>query len=170
MKLTLLSSLFLTFLSSSFAANITAVQNGDWTSASTWDLNRAPADGDRVIIPAGKTVMFINVPYPQSNPPARPTLDIRIYGSLDFSSPGNDKLYLDIGSRIQIYSGGTLMTTTSSIEIIAIYNGSTDNTVWTGTPNTINGPASATSTSSGFTNALLPVTLRSFGMVKAELL
>ena len=152
--------------STATAADITAVQNGNWTTNSTWDLNRAPMDGDNVIIPVGKQVFFINVPYPQNNPPARPTLTIRIYGILDFSTPGNDKLYLDVGSFIQIYAGGKIQTTTTSTEIIAIYNGSTDNTVWTGNPNTVNGAAYATSTTAGFVNGILPLTLQSFTIEK----
>jgi hypothetical protein len=150
------------------AADITAVNNGDWITASTWDLNRAPMDGDNVIIPAAKQVFFINVPYPQNNPPARPTLTLRIHGILDFSTPGNDKLYLDIGSFIQIYAGGKIQTTTTSTEIIAIYNGTTDNTVWNGNPNTVNGAAYATSATSGFVSGILPLTLQSFTIEKAN--
>jgi len=158
--------IFLFLTNTLLAANITAVQNGNWTTASTWDVNRAPADGDDITIPAGITVMFVNTPYPQSNPSVRPTFTIRIYGTLDFSSPGNDKLYLDVGSKIQIYAGGSLITTTSSTEIIAIYNGVFDNTVWIGTPNTINGPAYATATTAGFVNGLLPIKLESFNIRK----
>ena len=150
------------------AANITAIQNGNWTSLSTWDLNRVPADGDNIIIPVGRTVMFMNTPYPQNNPPARPTLHIRIYGTLDFSSPGNDKLYLDAGSKIQIYPGGKISTSSSSTEIISIFNGVLDNTVWNGTPSTVNGSASATSTTIGFSNSLLPVKLTSFTIKRAD--
>ena len=151
-----------------FAANITAVQNGSWISAATWDLNRVPVDGDNITIPSGRTVMFMNTPYPQNNPPARPTLHIRIYGTLDFSSPGNDKLYLDAGSKIQIYPGGKIQTSSFSTEIIAIYNGLLDNTVWTGFPSPINGPASATATTLGFTNSLLPVKLTSFTIKRED--
>ena len=151
-----------------FAANITAIQNGNWTAAATWDLNRVPVDGDDITIPAGRTVMFNNTPYPQNNPPARPTFIIRISGTLDFSSPGNDKLYLDIGSKILIYPGGKIQTSSSSTEIISIYNGSLDNNVWTGSPSTINGPASATSTTIGFTNSLLPVKLESLSIIRTD--
>ena len=147
---------------SSSAAIITAVQNGNWTSASTWDASRVPQDADQVIIPASRTVTFTGSPYPKNTPLARPTLYIKIYGTLDFSTVGNDKMYLNAGSSIQIYSGGKIKTNNSSGEIIAIYNGSSDNTVWTGSPSTINGPASATATSAGFLNALLPVKLESF--------
>ena len=163
----LLTLLFIKISLASIAADITAVQNGSWTAPSTWDLNRAPADGDNVIIPAGILVTFINTPYPQNNPPARPTFQIKIFGTLDFSTPGNDKMYLDAGSSIQIYVGGKIQTTTSSTEIIAIYTGLLDNTVWIGTPSTINGPAFASATTLGFANGTLPVKIKSFEIQKS---
>jgi hypothetical protein len=161
---------FIFFLAASLpmrAAIITAVQNGNWTNASTWDLNRTPADGDKVVIAAGIVVMFVNTPYPQNNPVARPTFNVSIYGTLDFSSPGNDKMYLDAGSSIQIYAGGKIQTTTSSTEIIAIYNGSADNTVWTGSPGNVNGPAYANATTAGFASGILPVLIESFTIQRA---
>jgi hypothetical protein len=148
------------------AATITAVQNGNWTAASTWDAARVPQGNDEVVVPASLTVSFSGSPYPKNTPTVRPTLNIRILGTLDFSAVGNDKLYLGAGSTIQIFPGGKIQTNTSSSEIIAIYNGGSDNTVWTGTPATINGPASATATSSGFLNSLLPLTLESFTINK----
>jgi hypothetical protein len=148
------------------AATITAIGNGSWIAASTWDAGRAPLDNDIVVIPATKTVSFSGSPYPKNTPTVRPTLNIKIYGTLDFSAVGNDKLYLDAGSTIQIFSGGKIQTSTSSSEIIAIHNGTDDNTVWTGTPATINGPASATATSSGFANGVLPLKFESFTIKK----
>jgi hypothetical protein len=93
---------------------------------------------------------------------------INVYGVLDFSNAGNDKLYLDAGSVVQVFSAGSIRTSSSSGEIIAIYNGSNDNTVWTGSPSTINGPAYATATSSGFSNGILPVKLVSFEIKKTK--
>ena len=148
------------------AATITAVQNGNWTAAGTWDAARVPQDNDEIVIPALLTVSFTGSPYPKNTPTVRPTLNIKIHGTLDFSAVGNDKLYLNVGSTIQIFPGGKIQTNTSSSEIIAIYNGSDDNTVWTGTPATLNGPASATATSSGFSNSLLPLILESFTIKK----
>jgi hypothetical protein len=52
------------------------------------------------------------------------------------------------------------------MEIIAIYNGTTDNTVWTGSPAVITGPSNATATSSGFANGILPVKFESFTIKK----
>ena len=138
-----------------WAADITAIRNGSWTANSTWNLNRIPINNDVVIIPDGKTVMLAAAPYPKNNPAERPTLQIKIYGTLDFSDPGNDKLYLHQGSTIQIFAGGKIMTTSNNPEIVAIYNGTADNTVWSGDPSIINGPVAASSTSLGFAGSLL---------------
>jgi hypothetical protein len=163
-----LSSLLLLSGVFGMCAVITAVQNGNWTNNNTWDLVRAPQNADVVIIPAGITVYFQNSPYPKNDVDARPMLDIRISGSLDFSNAGNDKMYLDQGSTIQIFSGGKIETEHPSPEIIAIYNGTSDNTVWNGSPSTLDGPKSATGTSVGFTNVLLPLVLQSFNLEKID--
>jgi hypothetical protein len=148
-------------------AVITAISNGNWGSASTWDLNRSPDDNDDVVIPIGRQVFFSGSPYPKNNPSARPTLRIKIFGTFDFSNSGNDKLYLDAGSNIQIFTNGQIITTSTGNEIIAIHNGSSDNTVWNGSPAVINGPASATATTVGFQNGILPVKIESFTMKKS---
>lgn len=150
------------FAINSIAATITAIQNGNWSTASTWDLSRLPQHNDVVQIPAGITVYFQNSPYPKNEASARPTLDIRIFGTLDFSNAGNDKLYLGLNSTVQIYTGGMISTVMPGMEIIAIYNGNSDNTVWSGSPVSVDGPKSATGTSSGFLNTLLPLRLLSF--------
>jgi hypothetical protein len=167
-KSLLLSSLLLLSGVFGMCAVITAVQNGNWTNNNTWDLVRMPQNVDVVIIPAGITVFFQNSPYPKNDVDARPMLDIRISGTLDFSNAGNDKLYLDQGSTIQIFSGGKIQTTFPSPEIIAIYNGTSDNTVWNGSPASLDGPKSATGTSVGFTNVLLPLVLQSFDLEKID--
>jgi hypothetical protein len=156
------------FSSLSFSANIRAIQNGNWNTGTTWDVGRAPADNDVVTIPAGTQVDFTGSPYPKNTPSVRPTMFIKIYGTLDFSSVGNDKLYLDVGSVINIYSTGKIQTTASSSEIIAIYTGLIDNTVWIGTPSTLEGPATATATSLFFSNGILPVKLKSFDIKKTS--
>ena len=164
----LFSLLWLMYSPLVFAANITAIQDGSWMTAAIWDLGRTPQDNDVVFIPAGRLVFFSGAPYPKNTPAVRPTLTINIYGTLDFSNAGNDKLYLDAGSRIQIYSGGKIQTSASSSEIIAIFDGTNDNTVWIGTPSTISGPAYATATTIGFVNGILPVKLQSFVISKEK--
>jgi hypothetical protein len=79
---------------------ITAVvNNGDWASAATWNLNRVPQNGDTIYIPASKNV----------NLTTSVTLNgmvIKIWGSLSLSAGA--KLNLDTTSIIRVYSGGTI--------------------------------------------------------------
>lgn len=142
---------------------ITATQSGSWNTNSTWDLNRKPQDGDIVVIPSGITVLLGTTPYSKNPESTRPLLRINISGTLDFSGSGNDKLYLDNGSVIQIYSGGQIITDDPNTEVIAIYNGTIDNAVWNGTPATLSGPRFASAaTASTFSFGVLPIKLRSF--------
>jgi hypothetical protein len=156
------------FGSSSAAEIMAKPAGGEWETSNTWVGGSAPVDGDVVVIPQGTTVTFNATPYPVNNPSARPKLTLNIYGTLDFSGAGNNKLYLDAGSSIQLYGSGKITTTTNSNEIIAIYNGATDNIVWEGTPSTISGPSFASSTTTtatagyGFVGGILPVTLLGF--------
>ena len=149
-------------------ANITAVQTGNWSSHSTWDLDRVPTNNDIVIIPSGRTVYLRNTPYPKNNLNARPALEIKVYGTFDFSDAGSDKLYLDVGSNIQVFLDGKIRTSNNSNEIIAIYNGTSDNNVWDGSPSTLSGPLYATSTSSGFLNGVLPLRFVSFEISRSQ--
>ena len=168
MRIILVFSLCCAFSKLSFSGNIRAIQNGNWSTGTTWDLGRAPADNDVVTIPAGTQVNFTGSPYPKNTPSVRPTMFIKIYGTLDFSNAGNDKLYLGAGSIINIYSTGKIQTTAASSEIIAIYNGLIDNTVWIGTPSTVSGPATATANTLFFSNGVLPVKLKSFDVKKTS--
>lgn len=160
---TLISFVFLLNLFTEIhAADITAIKDGNWTAKASWDLNREPTTGDRVIIPVGRNITLNNTPYSKTNISARPVLTIEISGILNFSGSGTDRLYLNTGSIVQILSGGKIESNGHNQEIIALYNGSADNTVWTGTPITMGGPSYATSTSVGFLNGILPLTFVSF--------
>src|SRR5215467_10186847 len=80
---------------------ITAVSSsGNWKTGSTWNLNRVPANGDTVVIPAGDVVTIDNVQNLSSA-----TLYIKIYGTLQFS---NGKLWLGPNSAVIIFMGGAL--------------------------------------------------------------
>lgn len=149
-----------------YAGTITAIKDGSWSAKGTWDLHREPDDNDVVVIPSNRTVALKNTPYSKTNISARPQLTINIYGILDFSDNGIDKLYLASGSQIQIYENGRISTSAGSDEIIAIRNGSSDNIVWNGSPRTVNGAAYAMSTSVGFINAVLPLKFISFNAEK----
>jgi hypothetical protein len=151
-----------------YAGTITAIKDGNWSAKGTWDLHREPGDNDVVVIPSSRTVALKNTPYSKTNISARPQLTINIYGTLDFSDKGIDKLYLADGSKIQIYEDGRISTSSGSDEIIAIRHGSSDNTIWDGNPITVNGAAYAISTSGGFINAVLPLKFISFNAEKTN--
>lgn len=57
-------------------AIITSVKNGQWTAASTWDLNRLPVASDDIIIATGHTVTAYNNFISEKS--------LSIYGTLDY--------------------------------------------------------------------------------------
>ena len=160
MKTKLYTLLLFILISTGLAANPRTlnkaiVNNGDWSSASTWSLNRVPANNDSIVIPAGYTVIF-------DKTDSLDNLYIAIGGSLNFNQ--NNTLALDAASVVSILSGGTLTAThPTPNELLKIngvikYNGKTDGT--------LTGPTAATATTgsspSGFTLVTLPVNFVSF--------
>src|SRR5258705_12240200 len=107
--------------------------NGNWKNSSTWNLSRVPADGDTVVIPAGKIVVIDNVENLSTE-----SLYIKVYGILKFT---NGKLWLDNNSTIIIFNGGSITGTGSSSETLRI--GSVDK---------FSGGIDGTLTSAGFAN------------------
>src|SRR4051812_33903555 len=63
------------------AANnyMTAAQNGNWTSASTWSLGRVPKDSDTLVVDAGKTVTVDVVTQSYVH------MYVKVYGTLHFN-------------------------------------------------------------------------------------
>ena len=134
---------------------ITAVvNNGNWGTNSTWSLNRQPGNGDTVLIPANKTVLF------NTDENLNGVL-IRIYGVLNMNA--GKKLNLDNVSVIRVYPGGTIMGTGSSDQIRI---GSTH--VFDGSEPDITGPMFADQTTgSGFAPMqVMPVTFVNFYVTK----
>lgn len=148
-----LSALLLT--AASYAATITAVANGTWNTASTWDLGRVPAIADLVVIPSGITVtVTTNV-----NLNAGATT-VNSYGNLVLSG---GKLNFGTGSVVSIYSSGTLSGTGCNCETINI------NAVqkYNGTQPLLNGPVRANDASTGFQSfGTLPVKFISYNVMK----
>ncbi len=73
---------------------IYAVQNGSWTSNSTWNLNRQPANNDSIVIPSGKTVTL-------STDKSLSNVIIDIFGTLAIDEPsgGASSNSLDISTN-----------------------------------------------------------------------
>ena len=103
------------------AATITAsANNGDWTTASTWNLNRIPQSGDTIIIPAGKTVnVFTNVSVSGD-------VVVQVAGTLKFNHSA--KLNISAASKIILSVGGMITSNGSASDQIRI-GGST---IWKG--------------------------------------
>ena len=110
-------------------------------------LTSQPLDGDILVIAAGCTVS-ISGAISVTN-----TITINIYGQLKFPST-SDRLNMATGSRINVYSGGSI-TAASNSNQIKIGPGGAD---WSG-PGTLVGPAAVTASGSGST---LPIELVSF--------
>lgn len=145
----------------SFAAPVIKVNNnnGAWRNASTWDLNRAPMDGDTVIIPAGKTVLIDNN---WNIDPSR--LYIKVYGTLKTASSGS-KLIIGSGSTVIVYKDGVVSGAGSPSEIIKIGG----NTVFEGDYPAVTGPMMANVSTMGFqsfSQSALPVKFIGFTVAR----
>ena len=151
MKKLLLTIILITPMLLSFGAPVikAVINNGNWSSNSTWDLNRVPQIGDTVSIPTGKTVIISNFETVNG------FLYIKIYGVMKMSSGK-----LDIGNTgvIMVYTGGKISGTGCSCEQIRI--GGTKK--YKGDPDVL-GPQYASSSTSDFDPFIaLPVKYISF--------
>lgn len=108
---TLILSVFI--CSSIFASPINDnVNNGKWKNASTWDKGRKPADGDTIVIPAGKTVV-VNSWEVLNN------VYIKVYGTIKFSGVSS-ALQLNSTSTIVIYDNAKIEATVNYLQFIII--------------------------------------------------
>ncbi|MCW3073189.1 MAG: hypothetical protein JWP69_258 [Flaviaesturariibacter sp.] len=113
-KSTLLLSLVLISVCSVAAPKIKLkINNGNWKSNSTWDLNRVPANTDTVFIPAGNVVIIDDHQNLGSS-----KLIVMVYGTLQFV--GNGKLTLDANSAVFVQSGGIVDGSGSSAQKLRI--------------------------------------------------
>jgi len=129
---------------------ITAVNNGNWATAASWDLNRKPQSGDTIIIPANRTVAYT------TNENLNGVI-IKIWGTLNMS--GGGKLNLDNAGIIKVYSGATITGTGNSDQIKI---GNTQ--VFKGADPAVVGPMYADNTTGGgfAPMSILPVTFVNF--------
>lgn len=119
-----------------YSAPITLkVANGSWI-ASSWDLNRLPANGDNIIIPAN-TTLTLDKDVSLSN------VQMEISGSLVLAG-NNMKLVLDNASKLIVNAGGTIQGSKNSQHILL------NNLIYQGDKGVVLGPKIATGTSGGF--------------------
>jgi len=155
---TLIVAFTLVFTSAN-AGKITAVSdNGDWESASTWDLNRIPQAGDTIIIPTGFTV---NV---YTNLTVNGDVYVQVAGVLKFNHSA--KLNLSAASKVFVMAGGKISSlSTSSSDQLRIGG----NTVYKGSSGDLNGPVMLTNNGSQPVAAIsLPVKFVSFTLARQQ--
>src|SRR5690349_13795125 len=101
MKKFYLIAAFTFFSIISFAAPVdTAKVSGNWTSSSTWSLNRMPADGDTVVIPSNRTVTL-------SSSQSLNNVYLEVFGNLEITGLFT-ALKLDLASTIAVYKNGSI--------------------------------------------------------------
>lgn len=146
-KYLLLCLIIITALNSE-ATTITAVKNGDWETASTWNLSNWGAGKDTVIIPFGFIISVTsNVDMGSL------AIVLEDYGVLSFIGSGS-KLNLSPASTVIVNYTGLITATGSPSQVLKIGN----NTVYKGNEANVFGLSYATSTSPGFiVSTVLPV-------------
>jgi hypothetical protein len=96
---------------------LTSVKSGRWSDPTTWDLNRLPAAGDQVVISSGHTVTY-DIVEGSSNDvelgTAGNSLDVDIYGTLQFDTSATQPLRLRFKGYIRIRGTGKLFVGTPS--------------------------------------------------------
>ena len=126
------------------------VDNGNWSSASSWDCGYIPAsDGDTMVIPSSMTVVV------DLNSPTYVDMRIEVYGTMQFSN--GKKINMDSDGIVEIYTGGTLTGGNSGSRLTI---GGT--TWWSGTDPPLIGPTIVSN--SGF----LPIELVEFNAIVNE--
>jgi len=146
------------FITVSFAQTNTVVASGLWDNVNTWSLKRLPANGDKVEVPAGKTLEVAgNTNLSASN------MEINVFGTLVLN---NGKLALGNNSKVIIQEKAKLVTTKGT-PADKINIGNTDK--YTGAEGTLTGFLLASNTTgvspNGFLKAMpviLPVKFASF--------
>ncbi|MFL5740490.1 MAG: T9SS type A sorting domain-containing protein [Flavisolibacter sp.] len=153
---------FLAFGQSEGAPVITAVaSNGLWSTASSWDLNRLPTNGDTIIIPYNNTIV-INADQNLSSS----TVVLEVFGTLQFTN-NNTKLQLDINSMIKVFTGGVILTNASASQQIKLGN----SIIYKSNTGSVYGPEQADQNSGGFvpfTQIVLTVQFVSFSATRSS--
>lgn len=141
------------------APKISVIQSGMWRTGATWDLNRLPAGGDTVIVPAGKTLLIDNNTNVSSG-----DVYVKIYGTLKFIN--NGKLSVGDNSTVMVYNNASVLGDGQPSETLRIGN----NTVYKGDQPAVEGPKMATAlTINGFmtyVGSVLPVKFIGFTVAR----
>lgn len=152
----LIAILFITFTAAAQTRPVITFTSslGEWSAASNWDLNRIPDNGDSVVIPESKGVVF-------DRNDTLANVYIKVIGTLTLQK----KMRLSATSVIELTSTGILsaLGANRNIEVITI-NGV--NKYDENAPISVYGPAFAASGSgispNGFSLSVLPVLFNGF--------
>jgi hypothetical protein len=96
-------------------AVLTSVRSGRWSDPTTWDLGRVPAAGDQVVIASGHTVTYDIVEGSTNDVElgtSATSLDVDIYGTLQFDTSATQPLRLRFKGYIRIRGTGKLLVGT----------------------------------------------------------
>lgn len=128
--------------------------NNKFNTSATWDLNRMPADGDTIVVPAGSILeVDANLDYRSNN------YFIEVLGTLKFTGSAA-KLRMGSATTVNIWAGGLLDGGGNNSQLLEI--GGTD--IWKGNMADVSGPAYATQSSGSFRPMVLPVKFASFNV------
>ena len=98
-------------------ATVTSVQSGLWSSGSTWNTGNPPAAGDQVVISSGHTVTYDVVEGSSLDVElgvSASSVDIDIYGTLQFDTSATQPLRLRYKGLIQIRGTGKFICGTET--------------------------------------------------------
>jgi hypothetical protein len=96
-------------------AVLTSTKSGNWSDPTVWNLNRLPAAGDQVVISSGHAVTYDIVEGSSADVElgtAGNSLDIDIYGTLQFDTSATQPLRLRFKGYIRIRGTGKLIVGT----------------------------------------------------------
>jgi hypothetical protein len=96
-------------------ATLTSTKSGNWSDPTVWNAGRVPAAGDQVVIASGHTVTY-DISEGSTNDvelgTAGNSLDLDIYGTLQFDTNATQPLRLRFKGYIRIRSTGKLIVGT----------------------------------------------------------
>ncbi|MGZ5221170.1 MAG: G8 domain-containing protein [Chitinophagaceae bacterium] len=148
----------LLYSTSGAAPKIKCKSNGYWNNPNNWDLNRIPAIGDTITIPAGFTIII------NDDRVINGFVYLQIFGTLSFQN-NNSTLKLGNTAIVLVYSNGQITGGGSPSQKLRI--GST--AVFDGNDDPVHGPRMATGSTNGFepfTAATLPVKFTGFSVTR----
>src|SRR3979490_629128 len=113
---------FSILLLSGFASNSATItaSGGNWNTNGSWVGGIKPACGDNVIIPAGVTITINTTINLDAGSGCGTAVTVSVYGSLQFNNTPA-WLKLACGSKVKIYTGGTVTNAGSGGNVGQIY-------------------------------------------------